>query len=295
MKHLYHEYLKVGIEIVNKCGGVPLAIKGIAGVLHAGCGQLTLLQQLGLFVIEDSTKHARISELEKLGKLSGELRIENIKYVKDPSDAEKARLKEKDGIRKLSLDWYSVKDVQSSEMQDELSINMEKPLHLLNCLEPPSKIEELRIGGYQGPQLPRWMMKKVDSYRLSDSDMQNPSSPSRFCHLTMLVMENLPNLEHLLGLVGLPEIKTLELRRMPKLLELLTATTGFTNGDAEDEMQYCFPGLSTLVISGCPKLSVNPYFPPSLRSLTLEGSSEHMLSSGCFFHPLHVGHAHGDD
>ncbi|KAJ1266089.1 hypothetical protein BS78_08G124400 [Paspalum vaginatum] len=96
------------------------------------------------------------------------------------------------------------------------------------------------------------MMKKVDSYGLSDSDMLNPSNPSQFCHLTKLVMENLPNLKHLLGLMGLPKLKTLELRGIPKLLEFLTTTTIFANGDEEDEMQYCFPHLSTLVISDCP-------------------------------------------
>ncbi|KAJ1266087.1 hypothetical protein BS78_08G124200 [Paspalum vaginatum] len=172
---------------------------------------------------------------------------------------------------------------------------MEKALHLLNCLGPPSEIEELRIGGYQGLQLPRWMRKQNDFYDLPDGDMLNPSCPSRSCHLTNLVLENLPNLEHLMGLVGLPEVKILELRGMPKLLELLTTMTGLANGEEEDEIQYCFPPLSTLVISNCPKLSVKPYFPPSLQSLTLEASSEQLLSSGCFLHPRHGGHAHGEE
>ncbi|WVZ91564.1 hypothetical protein U9M48_037716 [Paspalum notatum var. saurae] len=64
-----------------------------------------------------------------------------------------------------------------------------------------------------------------------------------------------------------------------------TTTNGLVNGKEGVEMQYCFPRLSTLVISDCPKLS----------SLTLEGSSEHLLSSGRFFNMRHAGHAHGEE
>jgi hypothetical protein len=64
--------------------------------LPAGCAQLIHLQKLGLFVIGDSTTHARISELENLDKLNGELQIKNITYVKDPDDAGKANLKKKE-------------------------------------------------------------------------------------------------------------------------------------------------------------------------------------------------------
>lgn len=62
-------------------------------------------------------------------------------------------------------------------------------------------------------------------------------------------------------------------------------------------MQCCFPHMSTLVISDCPKLSVKPYFPVSLQSLTLEGSNEHLLSTGFFFHDhlRHAGRAPGDE
>ncbi|CAL5092683.1 unnamed protein product [Urochloa decumbens] len=71
---------------------------------------------------------------------------------------------------------------------------------------------------------------------------------------------------------------------MPKLVELLTTKGSFTNGEGEEEVQYCFPCLHDLVIGDCPKLIVKPYFPPSLQSLTLEGSNGQLLSSGCFFH-----------
>ncbi|GJM95295.1 hypothetical protein PR202_ga12011 [Eleusine coracana subsp. coracana] len=68
MDALDPEFQQVGTQIVNKCGGVPLAIKVLAGA---------------------SIKHARISELENLDKLNGELHIISINNVKDPCDAEK--------------------------------------------------------------------------------------------------------------------------------------------------------------------------------------------------------------
>jgi hypothetical protein len=89
---------------------------------------------LSLFVIGDNTKHTRISELENLDKLDGELQIKNISYVKDPSDTNKFCLKKKIGIRKLSLDWYSSLEVQPAWYSSSFE------LHLLDSLEPPSKI-----------------------------------------------------------------------------------------------------------------------------------------------------------
>jgi Leucine-rich repeat (LRR) protein len=270
--------------------------------LPAGCGKLTRLQQLGLFVIGNSTKHAGISELENLEKLNGELKIKSIKYVKDPGDAERVRLMEKSGIQKLSLDWYAKGALQASDnveifsgvrTEEELPLDMEKDVRLLNCLEPPSEIEKLRISGYRGMQLPHWMMKQNGSCDLSDINMLKPKS--QFHHLTKLVLKNLPNLEHLRELVDLPGIKVLKLRGMPKLAELLTTTSGLANGEEGVEVQHCFPCLHDLVISDCPKLVLKPYFPPSLQRLTLEGRNEQLLSSGCFFHAQHAAHAPGNE
>uniref|UniRef100_A0A804N4T9 Uncharacterized protein n=1 Tax=Zea mays TaxID=4577 RepID=A0A804N4T9_MAIZE len=262
--------------------------------LPAGCGQLTRLQQLSLFVIGDSAKHARISELGNLDKLDGELQIKNIRYVKDPSDTDKVRLKKKIGIRKLSLDWYSRLEVQPDDVEEELSLNMEKELHLLDSLEPPSKIEKLRIRGYRGSQLPRWMAKQSDSCGpADDTHIVMQRNPSEFSHLTELVLDNLPNLEHLGELVELPLVKILKLKRLPKLVELLTTTTG----EEGVEVLCRFHHVSTLVIIDCRKLVVKPYFPPSLQRLTLEGNNMQLVSSGCFFHPRHhhASHAHGDE
>ncbi|KAL6847280.1 hypothetical protein ACP4OV_023133 [Aristida adscensionis] len=248
--------------------------------LPAGVGQLTGLQKLGLFVVGDSTEHARISELGNLDKLNGKLQIKNINNVKDPDDARKAFLNKKNGLRELSLDWCSRR--------------REKDLDLLNSLEPPSEIEKLRISGYRGLQLPCWMMKQNYSCSLSDKHMHmlKQSRPPQFFRLTKLVLENFPSLEHLQGLLELPGIKILELRQMPILAELLSTKTGLENVEEEVEVQFSFPRLSTLVISDCPKLMVKPYFPPSLRELTLQGSNELLLSSASFFQPHH---AHVDE
>ncbi|CAL4891313.1 unnamed protein product [Urochloa decumbens] len=259
--------------------------------LPAGCGQLTRLQKLGLFVVGDKTEYARISELENLDKLTGKLQIKNISCVKDPDDAEKVHLKKKNGMRKLSLDWYPrEKDGASVKVSpEEVSLlDIEKDLGLLNFLEPPSEIEKLRISGYRGLQLPHWITRKSDSFDMFDIHILKQRNLPRFPLLSKLVLENLPNLVHLWGLTYLPGIKILKLRVMPKLVEFRTTTTGFAKGEDEDEVQYCFPHLSTLVISECPNLNVKPYFPLSLRELTLEGSIEQLLSSGSFFDPRHA-------
>ncbi|TVU49375.1 hypothetical protein EJB05_00683, partial [Eragrostis curvula] len=268
---------------------------GLRG-LPAGCGQLTRLRKLGLFVVGDSVNHARISELENLDKINGELQITNINNVKDPCDAEKVHLKKTIGIRELSLDWYSrrsswVKDALEESVEvrteEELLPDMEKDLYLLNCLEPPRKIKRLRVSGYRGSQLPRWMMKPSDSCVLNDMHMPKQSSSPQFSHLTKLVLEDLPNLEHLQGLVDLSGIKILELRRMAKLAELLTTRTSFAD-EEEGEVQYCFPSLSDLVISDCPILTVKPWFPLSLKRLTFEGGNEQLQYLGSFFNPGHA-------
>jgi leucine-rich repeat protein SHOC2 len=112
----------------------------------------------------------------------------------------------------LLLDCYSRLEVQPDDVEEELSLN--KEFHLLDSLEPPSKIEKLRIRGYRGSQLPRWMAKQSDFCGLADdTHIVMQRNPSEFSHLTKLVLDNLPNLEHLGELVDLPLIKILKLNR----------------------------------------------------------------------------------
>jgi hypothetical protein len=97
---------------------------------------------VGLFVVRCSEDDARISVLENLHKLSGQLEIINLMYSKDLEDTGKSYLKHMRNIQSLVLDW------SWSETEEELVFIMEQELDILNTLEPPSQIKDLRINGY---------------------------------------------------------------------------------------------------------------------------------------------------
>ncbi|KAL6868260.1 hypothetical protein ACP4OV_015105 [Aristida adscensionis] len=238
-----------------------------------GLQQLTRLSTLGLFVVGCSGDVARISELENLDMISGDMIISNLKYVNDPSDAEKACLNRKSNIQSLELDW------SVASMEEELVSGNQQDLDLLRALEPPSEVKTLEIRGYRGPYLPHWFGEESESsYR--EGKLLNITGTSKFLCLTELRLAKLQNLEHLRGLLVLPSLKSFSLQGMPNLEELWTTTTGSEIGEEESGARYCFPVLSDLVIKQCPKLIVLPCFPPSLEHLWLADSNKQLLSAG---------------
>uniref|UniRef100_A0ACD5Y208 Uncharacterized protein n=2 Tax=Avena sativa TaxID=4498 RepID=A0ACD5Y208_AVESA len=255
--------------------------------LQSGLGQLTRLETLGLFVIGDGSQHARISELGSLDRLSGNLKI-CFGFVKDPDDAEKANLKQKNNLRGLRLSFGEM----DTEMEQEARMELE--MAVLNFLEPPSGIESLSVFFYKGLCLPRWLTKKRHLGNL-DRKFEQIVDPPHFPHLTHLSLDCHPNVKHLTGLVELPSLKGLSLygfdtlesinigpfpslyelliRKMPHSLELTTATRAIlVDSYGLPKMQCCFPRLSALYIFDCPKLNLNPCFPASLKNLSLSNS-----------------------
>jgi len=248
--------------------------------MPSGIGQLTSLRQLGLFFVGCGRDDARISELENLDKLSGELEIRNLKYLKDPCDAKKACLKQKNGIKTLVLDW------SLDEEEKELASDVEQEQGVLSALEPPSHIESLKIKGYQGLCLPRWLMEQNGSSYCEGTTLKQ-TGPCQYLSLTNLTLSHFPNLKHMRGLVKFPSLKDLKLLEMASLEELWTTTRGFEIQEEELSAQYCFPAVSNLSIRDCPKLStMKPYFPPSLEKLRLNKTKLQLLSPGNFSHLL---------
>ncbi|CAD6254342.1 unnamed protein product [Miscanthus lutarioriparius] len=168
-------------------------------------------------------------ELVELPK-GGHVEISNLKDLKDPSEAEKAMLKQKN-IWSLELGW------SSSQTEEELGSDVEQ----------------------------------------DQGKMIKHTSLCQFLSLTNMTLEGFPNLKYIRGLLVFGSLKSLNLLRMANLEELRTTTSGFEIQEEEFGAQCCFPVLSELCVTGCPKLNVKPYFPPSLGTLSFEDSKEQQL------------------
>nr|ALO70030.1 NBS-LRR-like resistance protein [Oryza sativa] len=278
-----HELMEFPKGIANLRRLAVLNLEGCSKLrcMPSGFRQLTRLTKMGLFVVGCDGDNARISELETLDMISGKMKIINLKYTLDPTDADKASLKRKNNIKYLELDW------SRGETEKELVTDMvmEQDLAVLNALEPPSRIEEILIYYYGGPCLPWWMKKQTDS-SCWESTMLKQTNPCQLIYLTRMTLHEIPNLKHMQGLVELPLLNYLELFGLPNLEDMWTTTGGAEIRGDELQAKYCFPALSTLWIRGCPRLNVVPYFPSSLERLFLRESNDQLLSSGSFSHLL---------
>ncbi|GLT91510.1 hypothetical protein SLE2022_093930 [Rubroshorea leprosula] len=141
----------------NNCKSLKMPPEGIGHLMNlrhiyfddedrmpAHIGRLTSLQTLQKFFV-GAKSGWKIEELGKLSQLRGALQIYNLECVKDKSEAQRARLKEK-AFFMLQLIW----DEEGNHDKDE---------DVLEGLQPPSNLQILRIQGYGGENLPSWMLE----------------------------------------------------------------------------------------------------------------------------------------
>lgn len=128
------------LELVELPKGIGklkmLAVLNIQGCFNLRCmpsgfGQLTRLRQLAFFAVGCDGDDAGISELKNLDMLSGEMEIRNLKYLKDPCDAEKACIKRNNNIKNLKLDW------SWSKAEEKSATDVAHEHGVLSALEPP--------------------------------------------------------------------------------------------------------------------------------------------------------------
>ncbi|GLT31973.1 hypothetical protein SLA2020_066700 [Shorea laevis] len=139
----------------TNCKFLKMPLKGIGHLVNlrhicfddedrmpAHIGKLTSLQTLQKYFVGEKRGY-KIEELGKLSQLRGRLEIFNLECVKDKSEAQRARLKEK-AVEQLEFSW-------------EEGSNHDKDV--LEGLQPPSNLQILGIFGFGGRELPSWMLK----------------------------------------------------------------------------------------------------------------------------------------
>nr|ACM17560.1 NBS-LRR disease resistance protein family-2 [Oryza brachyantha] len=206
-----------------------------------------------------------------------ELEISKLENVATVEEAARVRLKEKEMIEELALEW--TRDLRRF-VEDR---------DLLGELEPPSKLKWFKLQGYSSVAFPDWLM--------------NASHLHHFACLKRIDLVDLPRCTRLPLLGQLPGLKTLSLDRMNGITKIdgefyggagafrqlrnlsmsnmenleTWQTTYSTCGNGEGAAVLKRLRLYELEIHHCPKLSITPCPPEAVR-WEVEGS-DGVLSS----------------
>ncbi|XP_027938228.1 putative disease resistance RPP13-like protein 1 [Vigna unguiculata] len=275
--------------------------------------ELNNLQNLSDFFVGKGCGSS-IGELGELSCLHGELFIHCLEHIVSEKDCEKAKLKEKQGLEKLSLEWCGNGETDNSQ----------KEKTILNSLQPHTNLKNLDIYDYPGTEFPEW---------LGDHSFYNLVSVllngSKYCY-KLPPLGQLPMLKELQiskfeGLVSVgseflgnrtsyvtdcfPALEILRIEYMPSwekwypnaenagtkaffhLREFHIGNCPKLRGDLPDKL----PSLTLLVIRDCKRLLCSLPNSPSLRVLNVQNceSLEFQVHSPCCHQSLTSLFLHG--
>ncbi|KAH0715589.1 hypothetical protein KY284_008494 [Solanum tuberosum] len=198
----------------------------------------------------------RMEDLGEVENLYGSLSVLKLENVVDKREAVKAKMREKNHVDKLSLEW-SESTAKDSPTEREI----------LDELRPYTNIKEVEITGYRGTQFSNWL-----------------ADPS-FLQLVELSLRNCKDCYSLPALGKLPCLKFLYIRGMHKITqvteEFYDSSSSKTPFNSLERLEFAdmpewnqwhvlgrgeFPKLEKLSIEKCPKLMGK--LPENLSSLT---------------------------
>ncbi|RRT52012.1 hypothetical protein B296_00027350 [Ensete ventricosum] len=186
-----------------------------------GIGRLTKLQQLPEFQVPNRHGYAGMGELKDLADLQGELKILNLENVTDLEAAMKANLKGKPDLTTLDLRWS-----KDSGYLNNASL-------VLQCLQPHTNIQEVRIHEYKHDHLSEWLCHpsycKLVTIRLKSCKLSALPAFGQLLSLKHLSLEYIGGLEYIgptFFCGGFPSLKILELNRIEHLVEWFGAEQG---------------------------------------------------------------------
>ncbi|GLT91498.1 hypothetical protein SLE2022_093820 [Rubroshorea leprosula] len=233
----------------TNCKFLKMPLKGIGHLVNlrhiyfededrmpAHIGRLTSLQTLQKFFVGEKRGY-KIEELGKLSQLRGRLEIFNLECVKDKSEAQRARLKEK-AVEQLEFSWGE-------------GSNHDKDV--LEGLQPPSNLQILGILGYGGRELPSWMLESHGELFLRKN-------------LVKLNIKKCQNLEEIPLLEGFSSLRLLHIEECSNLSKIEDGAFEFTPLE-ELSIRHCdklesvpvnaLTSLQTLKIGFCKVVKLN--------------------------------------
>ncbi|KAG5568290.1 hypothetical protein H5410_064690 [Solanum commersonii] len=208
---------------------------------------------------------SRMDDLGEAQNLYGSVSVVELQNVVDRREAVKAKMREKNHVDKLSLEWSESSSADNSQTERDI----------LDELRPHKNIKEVEIIGYRGTTFPNWLADPL------------------FLKLEQLSIANCKNCFSLPALGQLPCLKILSIRGMHGITGVTEEFYGSWSSkkpfncleklvfvDMREWKQWHilgsgeFPILEKLEIKNCPELSLEtvPIQLSSLKSFEVIGS-----------------------
>ncbi|XP_024039265.1 disease resistance protein RGA2-like [Citrus clementina] len=166
-----------------------------------GISRLTSLRTLEKFVVGGGVDGGSTCRLESLKNLQllRECRVEGLSNVSHVDEAERLQLYNKKNLLRLNLKFGIAVDGEGEEGRRK----NEKDKQLLEALQPPLNVEELRILSYGGNMFPKWLTLLTNRRELRIDFCENLQElpiledcrTTDIPHLSFLIIQNCPKLK----------------------------------------------------------------------------------------------------
>ncbi|MCD7452581.1 hypothetical protein HAX54_017500 [Datura stramonium] len=258
--------------LLSSCGcleELPLQIEKLINLRHLDISGTSLLEMplqtcklkslhvlVGAKFILTGCSGSRMEDLGELHNLYGSLSILELQNVVDRREALKAKMREKEHVKMLSLTW-----------RENIADNSPTERDILDELQPNTNIKEVRITGYRGKKFPNWLADHL------------------FLKLVQLSLCMCKDCDSLPALGQLSSLKFLSIRGMHQITEVIKEFYGSSSSkkpfNSLEKLEFAempewkqwhvlgngeFPALQELRIYDCPKLIGE--LPENLCSLT---------------------------
>jgi len=252
--------------------------------------KLENLHTLSDFVVSKHNDGLKLRELGKFPHLHGKISISQIQNVNDPFEADQAKIKMKEQIEDLALEWDCSCTFPDSPIQNVV----------LEHLQPSTNLKCLTIKGYGGISFPNWLgdflFSNMVYLRISNCDGCLWLPPiGQLGNLKKLIIEGMQLVQTIgtefYGSDGSPSFQpfpSLEILHFENMQEW--EEWSLIGGTAKE-----FPSLKTFTLSKCPKLRVGNITTKFLSLAELElrecpqlvesrPSSDHVFPLNSFLH-----------